>query len=306
MMKVVITAWVAVASIIACTSFVSAFTTTTTTTTTMPIVVMPAQQKHQQSSVLLQATRMNNDGEQQKQQQQKKNKTMNKKKKMNMTMSKSQKKDIMNTKLFGTALLSASLMIGSAFTGMAVVLTASPQQAMAAGNGGSKVVGELKGSGLVFKDTLQIERFEDPKVRGVELYISNFQRPITEKLNKGFFNDPSQASVACARTGSPVSIASNIEKGTSGGEVFEESRSLLFKTLRVQRIYDEEKNTVVYVSYNTRLDKSDDKNKSRFQSTLCAINLDDYSPPPTAGAATADAVTKDTFGAPATAIKVVK
>jgi hypothetical protein len=34
--------------------------------------------------------------------------------------------------------------------------------------------------------------------------------------------------------------------------------------------------TVVYVSYNTRLDKSDDTNKSRFKSSLCAVNLDDY------------------------------
>jgi catabolite regulation protein CreA len=40
-----------------------------------------------------------------------------------------------------------------------------------------------------------------------------------------------------------------------GEEVFEESKSLLFKTLRVQRIYDKDKNTVVYVSFNTRLQK---------------------------------------------------
>jgi catabolite regulation protein CreA len=139
----------------------------------------------------------------------------------------------------------------------------------------SKVVGSLKGSGLVFKDTLQIERFDDPKVQGVTLYISNFDRPITEKLSGGnFFNDPSYASVACARTGGTVSIADNIAKGPQGEEVFEESRSLLFKTLRVQRVYDEEKKTVVYVSYNTRLDKNDDTNKSRFKSSLCAVNLE--------------------------------
>jgi catabolite regulation protein CreA len=138
----------------------------------------------------------------------------------------------------------------------------------------SKVVGELKGSGLVFKDTLQIERFEDPKVKGVVLYVSNFQRPITEKLSgKNFFNDPSSAGVGCARIG-PVSIADNIVKGTGGEEVFQESRSLLFKTLRVQRIYDEEEKTIVYVSFSTRLDKTDDTNSARFKSSLCAVNLD--------------------------------
>jgi hypothetical protein len=35
----------------------------------------------------------------------------------------------------------------------------------------SRVVGQLQGSGLVFKDTLLIESFDDPKVRGVKLYI---------------------------------------------------------------------------------------------------------------------------------------
>jgi catabolite regulation protein CreA len=58
-------------------------------------------------------------------------------------------------------------------------------------------------------------------------------------------------------------------------EVFKESKSLLFKSLRVQRIYDKERNTLVYVSFNTRLDKNDDSNKSRFKSSLCAVNLDE-------------------------------
>ena len=105
------------------------------------------------------------------------------------------------------------------------------------------------------------------------LYISNFQRPLSERLSKDFFSDPSYASVGCAKTG-PVSIADNIAKGKAGEEVFEESRSLLFKTLRVQRLYDQEKHTVVYVSFNTRLDKNSDSNKSRFKSSICAVNLD--------------------------------
>jgi catabolite regulation protein CreA len=137
----------------------------------------------------------------------------------------------------------------------------------------SQVIGELRGSGLVFKDTLQIERFEDPKVKGITLYISNFERPLTEKLAGNFFNDPSSASVGCAKTG-PISIADNIAKGKGGEEVFEESRSLLFKTLRVQRIYDEEEKAMVYVSFNTRLDKNDDANKSRFTSSICAVGLE--------------------------------
>jgi len=139
----------------------------------------------------------------------------------------------------------------------------------------ARVVGTLKGSGLVFKDTLQVEAFEDPKVKGVFLYVANFQIPVTERLTGGnFFSDPSSASVTCARSQKGVSIADNIAKGPAGEEVFQENKSLLFKTLRVQRIYDEPANTVVYVSFNTRLDKSDDSNKSRFTSSVCAINLE--------------------------------
>ena len=151
-----------------------------------------------------------------------------------------------------------------------LTLTAAPPPATAIE---SKIIGQLQGSGLVFKDTLQIESFDDPKVKGVTLYISTFQKPITERLGKGFFTDPAYASVGCAKTG-PVSVADNIVKGSQGEEVFEESRSLLFKTLRVQRIYDIDKHTVVYVSFNTRLDKGDDSNKSRFKSSLCAVNLE--------------------------------
>ena len=200
---------------------VSAFTTTTTTTTNPTTTT--------RAIVLLQATTRNNENDNDIQQKKKSSKKK-------MIMSKSQKENIMKTKLFGTAILSASLLF---FSG---IMVASPQPVHANNDGGSKVVGTLKGSGLVFKDTLNIERFEDPKVKGVVLYISNFERPVTEKLSKGnFFNDPSQASVACARTGTPVSIASNIAKGSDGEEVFKESRSLLFKTLRVQRVYDEDK-----------------------------------------------------------------
>lgn len=47
---------------------------------------------------------------------------------------------------------------------------------------GSRRIGQISGSGLVFKDTLVVESFDDPKVKGVTLYISNFERPLTGKI----------------------------------------------------------------------------------------------------------------------------
>jgi CreA protein len=139
----------------------------------------------------------------------------------------------------------------------------------------SKVVGSFSGSGLFFKDTLQVEAFDDPKVQGVKLYVSNFILPINERLSsaKNLLSDPTSASLTCAKTG-PIKIADTIVKGSGGEQVFEESKSLLFKSLKVQRVFDEDDKTLIYVSYNTRLDKNDDSNKSRFKSSLCAIGLE--------------------------------
>ena len=38
-------------------------------------------------------------------------------------------------------------------------------------------------------------------MEGVQLYVSDFQRPITERLQSDFFGDPALAAVTCLRTG---------------------------------------------------------------------------------------------------------
>ena len=99
---------------------------------------------------------------------------------------------------------------------------------------GEREIGEIPASGLIFKDTIKVTAFQDPKVEGVQLYISDFQRPITDRLKKDFFSDPSHASIACARVGT-VRVSKDIYKGKDGEEVFEQARALLFKSLRVRR-----------------------------------------------------------------------
>lgn len=92
----------------------------------------------------------------------------------------------------------------------------------------SRAIGNVPASGLVFKDYLKINAFEDPKIKGVELYLADFDRPITEKLGGDPFADPSSSSLACAKTG-PVSISKSINTSPEGEEVFEENRNLFFK-----------------------------------------------------------------------------
>ena len=66
-----------------------------------------------------------------------------------------------------------------------------------------------------------------------------------------------------------MSAAASTSK--DGEEVFSESRSLLFKSLKVKRLVDREGESIVYAVFSQRLDKNEDANNSRFKSALCAV-----------------------------------
>mmetsp|Transcript_62549 Transcript_62549/g.161089 ORF Transcript_62549/g.161089 Transcript_62549/m.161089 type:complete len:237 (+) Transcript_62549:76-786(+) len=153
---------------------------------------------------------------------------------------------------------------------MAAVFTSAVLPA----NADKRLVGEIPASGLIFKDTINIEEFDDPKVSGVNLYLSDFSRSFTDRLAKGdFFSDPGAAGLTCVQTG-PVKVAADLKPNKQGDDVFNEARSILFKTLKVKRIYDAEGKNIIYVVFTERVDTGDDKNKSRFKSQLCAVHVD--------------------------------
>jgi CreA protein len=94
-----------------------------------------------------------------------------------------------------------------------------------------------------------VEAIEDPEVTGVTCHITHFERGLIDRLRKGnWFEDPSNASIACRQTG-PIVIG-DIERDEAGEEVFNERKSLVFKNLAVRRIYDEAHQTLVYVVYS--------------------------------------------------------
>jgi len=141
-------------------------------------------------------------------------------------------------------------------------------------------IGEFNASGLVFKDSVEIVAVDDPVVSGVTLYFSDFKRSFTDKLsNMDFANEPSQASITCAPTG-PVQVADYKSiAGPQGNQVFSEtrSRSFLFfgnKTLRIRRLFDESKKSLVYVAYSTRIGSAGDEGKvsaGRYRTSICVI-----------------------------------
>jgi CreA protein len=96
-----------------------------------------------------------------------------------------------------------------------------------------------------------ITAFDDPSVKGVTCYVA---RPKTGGLKGavGLAEDPSLASVSCAQTG-PIRFTDKIEADENGEEVFDESRSLIFKSLKINRIYDKANGSLVYVVRTKRI-----------------------------------------------------
>jgi len=93
-----------------------------------------------------------------------------------------------------------------------------------------------------------VEAFADPKVTGVTCHIAYFDRSMIDRLQQGnWFEDPSFSAVDCSQTG-PIAVK-GIETGAGGESVFSEGRSLVFKSLRVTRIYDAPNRTLVYLAH---------------------------------------------------------
>lgn len=138
----------------------------------------------------------------------------------------------------------------------------------------SDKVASFEASGFLFKDTVEIVSLPDEKVKGVTIYISDFQRSMADRMSKDFFRQPSNASVTCALTGKLAFVEKEIA-GSEGQEVFSERKGLNFfqnKTLRVRRIYDPEHQTLLYVAYTTHLAEGQD-DSGRYKTSICAIPL---------------------------------
>lgn len=103
-----------------------------------------------------------------------------------------------------------------------------------------------------------IEAIPDPKVQGITCHVAYFERSVIDRLSQGnWFEDPSNSSIACRQTG-PISIG-DIDRSEGGEEVFRESRSIIFKSLRVTRIFDEANQTLVYLVHGREISEGSAK-----------------------------------------------
>lgn len=114
-----------------------------------------------------------------------------------------------------------------------------------------------------------VEAYDDPKVSGVTCYVSRAKTGGI-KGALGLAEDRSEASIACRQVGS-ISIAKPLPQQE---EVFSERISLVFKKLRIVRMVDAKRNTLVYLTYAERLIEGSPQN------SVTAVPVDRATPIP--------------------------
>ena len=114
-----------------------------------------------------------------------------------------------------------------------------------------------------------VEVFDDPRVGGVACYLSRAKTGGI-KGAVGLAEDKSDASIACRQVGA-ISFAKPLPDQE---EVFTERQSFLFKKLRVVRMVDKKRNTLVYLTYSDRVIEGSPKN------SVTAVAVDRATPIP--------------------------
>ncbi len=114
-----------------------------------------------------------------------------------------------------------------------------------------------------------VEAYDDPLVAGVTCYVSR-ARTGGIKGTLGLAEDRAEASIACRQVG-PITFAQPLR---SQQEVFSERTSLLFKRLRVVRMVDARRNTLVYLTYSEKLIDGSPQN------SITAVPVDRATPIP--------------------------
>jgi CreA protein len=93
-----------------------------------------------------------------------------------------------------------------------------------------------------------VDAYDDPQVGGVTCYVSR-ARTGGVKGALGLAEDKAEASIACRQVG-PLRFNRPLP---AQEEVFSERISLVFKKLRVVRMVDRQRNTLVYLTYSDRV-----------------------------------------------------
>ena len=114
-----------------------------------------------------------------------------------------------------------------------------------------------------------VDAYDDPKVKGVACYVSRAKTG-GMKGAVGVAEDLAEASIACRQVG-PISFTKKLPVQE---EMFSERISLVFKKLRVVRMVDPKRNTLVYLTYSDRVVEGSPEN------SVTAVAVDHATPIP--------------------------
>ncbi|MDT8448119.1 MAG: CreA family protein [bacterium] len=106
-------------------------------------------------------------------------------------------------------------------------------------------VGSWHLGGLVMRKYATVRAIKDPKVEGVICHYLF----VDKKLS---FEDPSDAAIACRRSG-PIRFLEPLDLSDEGEVISQEGRDLFFKTFRIRRLVDPKNRTLVYATYTQEL-----------------------------------------------------
>jgi len=98
-------------------------------------------------------------------------------------------------------------------------------------------------------DKICVSVFDDPKVSGVACHISQ-ARTGGVKGGLGLAEDPSRFSIACRQIG-PITI--DPKRLPKEEDVYNTRTSILFKNTHVFRMYDEKRNTLIYLAISDKI-----------------------------------------------------
>lgn len=105
---------------------------------------------------------------------------------------------------------------------------------------------------------IAIDALADPDVKGVVCHLAYFNRSFIDRVSQGnWFEDPSYSALDCSVVG-PLTVG-DINLRAGGEEIFQQGRSLIWKSLRVTRVYDQSSNSLIYLAHARQIQQGSGK-----------------------------------------------
>jgi CreA protein len=119
-------------------------------------------------------------------------------------------------------------------------------------------VGKVETSGWLFKDSISIKGFADPTLDGVACHVTETDTALS-------LDESTDSAIACRQVKAKITG----DYKTNKTNIFSLSKGLFFKEMRVDRFYDAEFDTLVYITY---VKKATGTNASHSISTVPLYN----------------------------------